>query len=319
MEANHENLQDPEGDLKFENELLKLKLEVEHSMKHEETSSSLSPEIENRWLNQIYNFEQQYKDAKRIKVFDALNRPAVKKLDELLPEEIASALEQLFFLMEKRGIALDCCCKYDEAIIYRFITEELFNCEVDDISIEGMVCHFIYEEFYPNHEYDLRRYVVDFFESLLLRTWEPKFKMYTLSETVSYKGKAYSQEDMSDMIVAFQQERTFRLEKSEIVEVVFDVDKASAKVQSRLIYQASSNQATQFYSGDAEIGFTLDFGYWYISRVQLPGFGDSPAFEKLTRSGTCLSRNVIFRMRALNKRLSFPIGEAAPCPFKWTE
>jgi hypothetical protein len=137
-----------------------------------------------------------------------------------------------------------------------------------------MVCHFIYEEFYPNHEHDLRRYTVDFIENLLLRTWEPKFKMYTLSETVSYKGKAYNQEDMSDMIVAFQQDRTFQLEKSEIVEVVFDVDKGSAKVKGRLIYQANSNQETQFYNGDAEIEFTLDFGYWFISSVQLPGFGD---------------------------------------------
>src|SRR3990170_2446062 len=139
METNHENLHNHEGDLKFENELLKLKLEVEHGMTQEDTSS-LTPEIENRWLNQIYSFEQQYKDAKRIKVYDALARPVVKKLEELLPEEVPGALDKLLTLMEERGIALDCSCKYDEAIIYRFIIEELFNCEVDDISIPGMVC-----------------------------------------------------------------------------------------------------------------------------------------------------------------------------------
>jgi len=273
MDANHENLHDPEGDLKFENELLKLKLEVEYSMKHEDTSS-LSPEIENRWLNQIYSFERQFKDAKRIKVFDALNRPTVKKLEELSPEEVPVALEQLFVLMEKHGIALDCCCKYDEAIIYRFVTEELFNCEVDDISIEGMVCHFIYEEFYPNHEYDLRRYTNEFLQTLLVRKWEPEFNLHSLSPTVSYKGISYSQNDFSGIILAFQEGRNFQLEEFEIMEVGFDVDKGSAKVQSRLIYQANSNQATQVYNGGAEIEFALDFGYWYISKVKLPGFGD---------------------------------------------
>ncbi len=273
MEPNQESLHDPEGDLKFENELLKLKLEVEHGMKQGDISS-LSPGIENRWLNHIYNFEQQYKDAKRIKVFDALGRPVVKKLEELLPEQIPEALEQLLSLMEERGIVLDCSCRYDESIIYQFITEELFDCEMDDISIEGMVCHFIYEEFYPNHDNDLRRYTHEFFENLLTRKWEPEFNMYSLSKTVSYKGVSYSQEDISTIILAFQRERTFQLEKFEIVKVVFDGDKGVGKVRGQLIYQANSNQGTVFYRGHAEVEFILDFGYWVLSSIQLPGFGD---------------------------------------------
>jgi hypothetical protein len=272
METNHENLHDSEGDLKFENELLKLKLEVEHGMRQEDTSS-LSSEIENRWLNQIYSFEQQYNDAKRIKVFDALARPMVRKLEELLPEEVPGALDKLLTLMEERGIVLDCCCKYEEAIIYKFITEELFNCEVDDISVPGMVCHFIYEEFYPNHEYDLRRYSNEFLETLFVRKWERDYNLHSLSLTVSYKGISYSKDEFSGIILAFQESRNFQLQEFEIVDVVFDVDKGSAKVEGRLIYQASSNQETQFYSGDAELEFTLNFGYWYISKVQLPGFG----------------------------------------------
>jgi len=44
--------------------------------------------------------------------------------------------------------------KYAPSVIYKFITEELFDHEMDDIMLPGFVHHFIYEEFHPNHEYD---------------------------------------------------------------------------------------------------------------------------------------------------------------------
>ncbi len=58
---------DPEEDLRASTELLRLKLETEHNMVFSDTSD-LSPEIENKWLTNIYNFEQQYKKSKRTKV-----------------------------------------------------------------------------------------------------------------------------------------------------------------------------------------------------------------------------------------------------------
>ena len=58
----------PDDLLKAENAFLKLKLGLEHGMQMEETST-LSPEIENQWLKSVYAFEQQYKDAKRIKLY----------------------------------------------------------------------------------------------------------------------------------------------------------------------------------------------------------------------------------------------------------
>ena len=45
----------PEEELKADNELLKIKLELEHGMQH--SDSNLPPEIENQWLNNIYNYE----------------------------------------------------------------------------------------------------------------------------------------------------------------------------------------------------------------------------------------------------------------------
>jgi hypothetical protein len=269
MEPTNDSLPDSEDNLKFENELLKLKLEIEHGMKHADMSS-LSPEIENLWLNNVYNFEQQYKDARLLKIYDTIGRPDVKKLEELATENVPEALKQLLLLMEEKGIVLDCCCAYEDALLYRFITEELFEYEVEDISIEGFVRHFIYEEFYPNHDYDLRRSAKTFFENLLERKWEPEFNSYSLAKTVFYKGKTYSNEAISTIILAFQKDRTFQLEKFEIVQVNFDVQKCEGMVRTSLAYQANSKHENQFHQGYLELWFAFEFGYWYLTGFQLP-------------------------------------------------
>src|SRR5258705_13603249 len=73
--------------VKAENDLLKLELEPEHGMEEIDTSE-LQTEIEYQWLTRIQNFEEQYKDANQIKVYDFLGRPAFRKADELKPGEI---------------------------------------------------------------------------------------------------------------------------------------------------------------------------------------------------------------------------------------
>ncbi len=268
-----ENPSDPEDELKFENELLKLKLELEHGMKQADTSA-LSADGENQWLNYMYNFEQQFKGAKRVKVYEVIGHPAFKKLEELSAKKIPEALKQLLSIMEEKGVVLDCFCPYEDAVIYKFITEKLFDYEMDNISIEGMVHHFNYEEFYPNHDYDLRRCTKEFIENLLSRKWNPEFDAHSLYETVSYKGKEYDNAAISAIILAFQQDRTFQLEKFEVGQVSFDVEKGEGKVQGYLAYHAYSRQGNQFHQGDCVLYFTYDFGYWYLSGFQLSGFGD---------------------------------------------
>jgi len=268
-----ENLLNPEEQLKAENALLKLKLELEHGMKQADTSS-LSAEVENSWLNNIYNFEQQYKNAKRIKVYDAIGRPAFKKLAELSGEAVSDALKGILSVMEKKGVELGFCCPYDDALIYKFITEELFDHEMDDMSVAGMITHFIYEEFHPNHDYDLRRYAKEFLENLLSRKWNQEFDGSSLNKKVLYKGKEYDNEEIAIIILGFQEDRTFQLEDVKIEQVSFDVEKGEGKVQAHLAYRAYSQGKNQHHQGDSVINFKHDFGYWYIQGFQLPGFGD---------------------------------------------
>ncbi len=171
-----ENPKDPklnrDEELQAENDLLKIKLSVEHGMKEIGDSGNLSPEVENQWLKQVYAFEQQYKDAKPIKLYDYLGRPEFLKWDALVPEEISKELERIRSIMAANNVEVDCICAYDDTVIYKFITEELFLHEMDDMRLPGMVCHYTYEEFHPNHDYDLREHVSGFLGSVFEKLWK---------------------------------------------------------------------------------------------------------------------------------------------------
>jgi hypothetical protein len=258
-------------DLKFENELLKLKLQAEFGMLEHGAAPELSPEVENLWLNNIYTFEAQFKNAKRIKVFDALGRPTFKNIEDLSDEEVSKALAELEMLMDKRGIELDRCCDYDDRIIYRFITKELFQCEMDDIEIPGMVCHFIYEEYYPNHDHDLRRHTEQFIRNLLEIKWDPEFDTYCLADSVTIKKKSFNKSAVASLICEFQAGREFEIRKLDILDVSFNLNKKVGKVNADIEYRDLSKHPDEILRGACNVSFFYCEPVWRVSRFRLPG------------------------------------------------
>jgi len=154
---------DPEENLRLENELLKIKMQAE-SGAFFGGSGSLPPEIENAFLQNIQAFEAAWQDSKPQKVYDLLGQPDFKMADSLQPEEVSPALEKMHELLAEHNMALDVQGEYDPIVIYRFITEELFEHETDGMSFPGMTSHYIYEEFHPNHTINIERAANDFFD-----------------------------------------------------------------------------------------------------------------------------------------------------------
>jgi hypothetical protein len=274
MKNDPENPIDPEDELRAENEVIKLKLELEHGMLGMGGTPSLEPGIENQWLNHIYNFEQQYKNAKKIRVYDRIGRPAFIKANELTDEQISIELERIISTMGEKGIALDVLAEYDEDVIYKFITEELFEQEIDDMAIEGMVTHFTYEEFHPNHDYDLRNRTEEFVFKLIGNKWSEEFDIIMLADRIFFKDKEYDQAGISAIIKFFQDaHRHLRVEKFEIGSVKFDLETNKAIVQARIQYTAQQPDGPVMYEGACELNFILQWDYWSISRFLLPGWG----------------------------------------------
>ncbi|MEX1238097.1 MAG: hypothetical protein WEB30_00210 [Cyclobacteriaceae bacterium] len=271
-----DNQKDPllsrEDDLRAENNLLKLKLTLEYGMQMEETSK-LSPGVENQWLKSVYAFERQFKDAKRIKVYDYIGRPAFKKWDTLAPGEIAKELNGIQTIMAESEVELGCICEYDDATIYRFITEELFGHEMDDMRIPGMTCHFTYEEFHPNHDYDVRQHTSDFVRAIFTRPWNEEFHDIALARRIVFSGKGYDRPGISSIIKVFQEAHaSLRIKAFDIREVVIDAETAKADVHGSLSLTGKITGGDKIgYEGMFSFHFVRDDDYWYIGEFDIPG------------------------------------------------
>ncbi len=273
MENSNETPLDPDDDLQASNELLRLKLELDHHMIMSGSSSELPPEVEHEWLKNIYDFEKQCKEAGKAMVYDILGRPPFKPYHELTREELRSELERLKAMMEAKGMGLDFCCEYDDEVIYRFITEELFEHETDAFLMEGMFRHFTYEEFHPNHDYDLRRYTLDFFEHIMERKWDDHYHGYYLSDKMTFQGKELSASMVSEILLAFQEAHTrFECKRAQIENVQFDLETGKGTVAMNIGYVAHPHQGmARIFEGTSKVSFNYSGDYWLICGFEFPG------------------------------------------------
>ena len=168
--------EDPTENMKIENEFLKIKMKAQYGdgFFMSEGDESLSPEIENQFLKQIMSFERNFKNAEFISLYEKIGKPEYKKIEELQQIEIAGELIRLTTIMEKLGIILDINDgPYEDVVIYRFITEELFEQEVEKENfIAGGNWHFIYEEFYPNNKVEIEKNTHAFFQHWFTKSFD---------------------------------------------------------------------------------------------------------------------------------------------------
>jgi hypothetical protein len=160
----------PKQNLEDEIRFKKLKLKMESNAVFKNEDSKLPAEIENQFLDYVIEFEKQIENAKKISVFEKIGKPKFKPISELKNKKaLKKALDEMLDVMSEHNIVLNHLCDYEnqEALIYNFITNELFFHEMDDISIPGMVSNFIYEEFHPNHQYYLENQTDDFIKMFL--------------------------------------------------------------------------------------------------------------------------------------------------------
>ncbi len=262
----------PDEKLQAENELLKIKLQAEFGMK--EMGSSLGKEVENEWLNYIYNFEKQFSEGKRCKVYDLLNRPEFRKADELTKEEITTELQRIEEIMLSKGIELGTICDYEDELIYRFITEELFEHETNDMQVPGMMSCFTYEEFHPNHQYDICEHADEFIEILISKKWDSYMGGILLSASVSFNDTIYTKETFQEIIEAFQaNHKKLKLGKWKTELVLFDLKTETGFLEGDIKYKSITT--SEVFEGEVYLEFILEYDYWSISKVVVPGFSKS--------------------------------------------
>jgi len=164
MREEYQNLDQREA-LRLENEVMKMKLMLEHGaeIRYGDDAGSISAETEHEFLNYIMDFEREEALAKETTVFEVLGSPQQFPPEEEVSDEgIRDLLQELLVYMKERNIELTVFSpNVGPREIYRFITAELFQHRVLHMKMPGMVTCFIYDEFHPDHPYENSRTAVN--------------------------------------------------------------------------------------------------------------------------------------------------------------
>lgn len=245
--------------IREENEEKKKKLIEEQGAYFSNMSNELPPEIESEFLNNIMAFENAYQTTKRIVLYDFLDKPSYRRVEDLMDDEIADELNRLVGLMNEQQVCLETLCDVDDRELYRFITEELFLEEIDDMHIPGMNSTYIYEEFHPNHEYDIRNHSFDFINSYLDK--ENDFYLYVMT----------SESQKADWHLHFRQSfSSFQLNAFSITELEFDDEKATVLFECDILGKVEGSMESLHFVGKGELNLLYQWDYWGIDSVELP-------------------------------------------------
>jgi hypothetical protein len=223
------------------------------------TNNELPPEIESQFLDNILAFETNYDSTNRIPLYDFVGKPTYRKVGDLSDKEITEELNRLTELLDSYQVALDTICDVAERELYRFITEELFLNEINDMHIQGMYTRFIYEEFYPNHEHDICEHSNDFIRSYLDKAND--FYTYLLTPEA----------EKADWHLHFRQAfSSFQLNSFSIAGLNFDTEKARVLFECDFVGKIEGSVESLHFVGVGELNLLGRWDYWCIDSIKLP-------------------------------------------------
>jgi hypothetical protein len=246
--------------LRMENELKKAKLILEHGAIFSESGESkINPEIENEFLKNIEAFERSFHNSEQIALYDFIHRPEYKLVDEIPDAQIGAELAKIMNMLHENEINLDTLCEVQDRELYRFITEELFPHEIDNMRIPGMRTCFIYEEFHPNHEYDIRNN-----STYGIREFLNKKDDFDL---MYFTQEARDNEWLKHFRDAF---KSFSIKKLEITEVSFDEQNALANFFVDFSATIEGSNEKQRYKGNGSAELKNVYDFWCIDAIRFP-------------------------------------------------
>jgi len=277
-EEEHEPFSDdPEEQLRIENELLRLQLQAETGADIHELED-VPPEVENAFLNNILAFERQLDSLEEVSIYQLIGAPEdFRPAEELDDATLEKELERLVALLGEHHIEVDYGMDYPARTKYKFITEELFQHETQKFDIPDLVNHFIYEEFHPNHDLAIRGIAEEFLDMWLNREIDEDSYIFG-KEFISSDNTIYGRTAVLNRIRhVFDAYLSFGEGSYELSHISYDeMNDGSLKglgfADGRIRYKATleSKEVVQI---DAPFKLYLTFvnGYWELINIEMPG------------------------------------------------
>lgn len=264
---------DPEENLRMQNEILRLKLKAELGAEPHR-SGNLPPEIENEFLKNVVAFEHSAAGAKQVTVYQLLEKPVFEPSDNLDDEAVGQALEKITAFLASKQIVVDFSGEYDSRTKYKFITEELFEHETDDMSVPGMFMHFNYEEFHPNHKLDIENRAMEFISGWFERNiGEDNWAL--ADQFILPNGTTMSKKEIAEKLKnVFDSYITFTECNYDITDINFELNKNTGMgyAEGAVKYIAvTENHENIPVEGPFKLYFSMDFEWWGIFYFVFPG------------------------------------------------
>ena len=269
---------DPQENLRIENDFLKLKLKAQFGDAFfMESNKDLPPEIENQFLKNMIAFEDAHANAEYTTVYESIGKPDYKPADELSAAQITAELERITAIMDEHNIALDFCDgPYADEVIYKFITEELFGHEIEKTPVFGMGWNFIYEEFHPNDKADIEKNTHQFLQHWFTRDFN-EYSSELGYEFILADGRRLKRDELMNKLKPFFDAFIeFKDDGYNIEEIKFELhDEAPGFGHSEgmLKYDAvMENGEIIHYEGPYKLYMIREDKWWSIFYFVMPGF-----------------------------------------------
>lgn len=269
--------QSREEQLQAENDFLKLKLMLEKGAKFQDSAQTgaLPPEVENQFLKNIIEFERQFDEQKTIRIVDKIRNPQhFKPPSEITDDEAPEAWAGLLKYLNGYGIHLDACSpKVTKKELYRFAIEELFQHEITDMHIPGMMHGFIYDEFYPDYEFENTRLSVEHAIRAILRN-EPLEWLFGFFNSNLRLNEHYplTEDDLLEKINRFKSCYD-EIDEAEISNVECVMESTKCRVSGVYAVTATLGNEKVVLAGNWQTYLEMqeEIGYWYIHGVEIQG------------------------------------------------
>lgn len=243
-ELNRDGLTEEE-ELHMENQVLRMDLEQKFGKPlnlqvQNDEQPTLPPHLENQFLKHMNVFEQQIRHAREITVYEALGKPALKPADSLRGAKITREIARIFKLLARHNILVDFLAEYPPEVVYHFLAVELMEKKIPDINVPGFITHLVYEEFHPNHPYNIALHIRNFMHTAFDQGADEANvrQLFEGFNTFRLNGKDISIEDMLNMINTFHLTgKSERIIGYDLVEIDISKDETTARVEGAMVYR----------------------------------------------------------------------------------
>ena len=120
----------------------------------DDKNDNFKVEDDSEFLNEMKEFEKQHEGSKIVNVYKLIGKPSFKKFTELDKDTLKTEYQKFLTLLDTRNIIVHFKNDYPIKEKYRFVTEEIFSQDAEDVKGTNLHVNFIYEDFHPDMDED---------------------------------------------------------------------------------------------------------------------------------------------------------------------